>query len=325
MMLTHRWSGAIAAHFARLRAEAGAVLPVYLAFSLPADAPLPEGCAPDIVIRPSDAVRRLPARAAYARHHGDWTGSADRFSMPAMLGPLRAFDWIWFLEYDVDYSGDWGDFFRQVETMRGDYVATHIRSRDEDPLWPHWQSFAAPPAVEASSHRASFHPIARFSRRMIEAHVRAVEREGWTGHTEAIYPSLAAHLGFAVIDLGGAGRFVPAGWTERFYDAPEKRDMLSESFGYRPPVATSYFHEDPSQFPARGRLLHPIKKSDADGPPDLLMDLPAGWQQTDVRIDRERNMPLDPSGEAPSPPLSVQQRIGREIRRLGRQIGWTRR
>ncbi|MCX5514995.1 hypothetical protein C3941_11620 [Kaistia algarum] len=338
MMMVHRWSLRIAAHFARLRAEAGSVMPVYLAYSLGHDdEPIPEGCDPDIVIRPSDASAVLPNRVAYAERFGNWTGSADRFSFPAMMGPLRGFDHIWFLEYDVDYSGDWSEFFRRAQNMPGDYLATHVRARSEDPNWPHWQSFDPPATIDAGAQLASFHPIARFSRRFRDAHVDAVERHGWSGHTEALYPSVAAHRGLSVVDLGGSGRFVPKGWAGRHYEAARDVTVLSTSFGYRPPFSFQYFHEAPEAFPDLGRLHHPIKEVDAAGAPDLFMDIGAPSE-----ADDEPTAPADfPQGpvvqlpswdvqeqqaiEAPAPvapaALSVPQKIRREIRRLGRQFG----
>jgi len=349
MMVAHRWSLSIALHFERLRAEAGAVLPVFLVYSLAADdEPLPEGCFPDIVVRPSDAERLLPQRVAYAARSGDWTGSADRFSFPAMAGPLRGFEHIWFLEYDVDYSGDWSEFFRSVRGLPGDYAATHLRRRADDPDWPHWRSFEPDPRIDSAGHLASFHPIARFSRRLIDSHVHAVEREGWAGHTEALYPTLAASRGLSVVDIGGYGPFVPDGWTDRHYRGTRDPSVLSRSFGYPPPFSAHYFHEGPDVFPDAGLLHHPIKLTQVSGAPDLFMDLkapePPGARPEEHPEAEESPRPAEeaepsvPMQEpvvasatvaedihAPSPPpaqpRSVPQKIGREIRRLGRQIG----
>lgn len=306
MMLAHRWSIHIAQHFLRLRAEAGAFFPTYLAYSLSHDdEPLPEGCEPDIVVRPSDGAAVLPCRAAYAARQGIWTGSSDRFSFPALLGPMRRFDHVWFVEYDVDYAGNWGDFFGDVRSMPGDYVATHIRTRADDPDWPHWGSLSVPEPMDPARHLASFHPIARFSRRLIDEHVRAVEVEGWTGHTEAIFPTLAMARGLSVVDLGGRGRFVPDGWAERHYHPPSRPDVLSTRFGYRPPAAHRYFHQEPEHFNERGQLYHPVKLLDAAGPPDLLLD----------------DAPAPAAEASPKPKRSVVNRVGRELRRFGRRVG----
>jgi len=273
MMVAHRWSPSIRRHFERLRAEAGSVLPVFLVYSLAAeDEPLPEGCVADIVVRPSDAARLLPERAAYAARSGDWTGSADRFSFPAMAGPLRGFERIWFLEYDVDYSGDWSEFFRSVRGLSADYAATNLRRRADD---PHWQSFKPDPGIDSAAHLASFHPIACFSRRLIDAYLQAVGCDGWSGHTEAIYPTLALSRGLSVIDIGGYGPFVPDGWTDRHYRGTRDPSVLSRSFGYRPPVSSHYFHEAPDVFPDAGRLYHPVKLAQVSGAPDLFLDLQA--------------------------------------------------
>jgi len=341
MVLAHRWSPRIGAHIDRLKAEAGTMMPVFLAFSLPHDdATVPEGCAPDIVVRPSDGAAVLPRRAAYAGRYGIWTGTSDRFSLPAMLGPLRGFERVWFVEYDVDFSGDWGDFFRSVAALPGDYVATHLRSRSDDPDWWHWRTLETPPETDPTTHLASFHPIARFSRHFLEVYANAVERGDWAGHTEALYPTIAAHHGLSVVDLGGSGAFVPEGWEGRHYRPPTGPTQLSPHFGYRPPFSFQYFHEAPELFPERGWLHHPVKDIDASGPADLLMDLGQAVEaEAVVEIPPELDPPpiaavtereLEPAPiadvlpeepvQAARPRLSILQKARRETSRLGRQI-----
>lgn len=331
MVLAHRWSPRIDAHVARLKAEAGPVMPVYLAYSLTRDeAPLPDGCSADIVIRPSDGAAVLPRRAAYAERYGIWTGSADRFSFPAMLGPLRDFEQVWFVEYDVDFSGHWGDFFRSVYALTGDYVATHLRSRGDDPDWWHWRTLEVPPEADPAMHLASFHPIARFSRRFRDIYAVAIEQGVWAGHTEALYPTIAAHHGLSVVDLGGSGAFVPDGWEGRHYLPPPDPTQLSPHFGYRPPFSFQYFHEAPELFPQPGRLHHPVKDVSASGPPDLLMDIgqpiEAEAECDPPSIDGATEpeamsvaVPEEPAQMA-RPRLSILQKVRRETARLGRQI-----
>mgnify|MGYP001809780010 CR=1 FL=1 len=293
-MLTHRWTPSIERHLARFRSEAGEALPVYHVHSLSADdEALPEGCVPDIVVRPSDAASLLPRRVSYAERRGVWLGSADRFVLPAMMGALDQYDYVWFVEYDVDYAGHWADFFRSAGQSRGDYLATNIRRRSKDPGWAFWDSLHIPDSARGAKQIASFHPIARFSRSLLKAYVRAVEREGWDGHTEALYPSIAVHAGLKVVDLGGRGPFVPRGWEERHYRATMDPTELSTGFGYRPPVSYEYFHEAPENFPDRDWLQHPVKEYD-------------GWDWT-CEIPSRR-------------PLLRREKVRREIRRVLRQI-----
>jgi hypothetical protein len=119
----------------------------------------------------------------------------------------------------------------------------------------------APELPDPATHLASFHPVARFSQRFLRRYRDAVERRGWSGHTEALYPTVAIRHGLPVVDLGGRGALVPPGWEERHYRAAEGPDVLSTAFGFRPPFADRYFHERPDLFPTRGRLYHPIKNA----------------------------------------------------------------
>ncbi len=293
-MLTHRWTASIERHIARFRAEAGEALPVYHVHSLPSDdAALPEGCVPDIVVRPSDAAGILPHRVSYAERQGVWFGSADRFILPAMLGALNQHDHVWLVEYDVDYAGHWADFFRSAGQSRGDYLATNIRRRSKDPDWVFWQTLHIPKSAAGAKEIASFHPIARFSRPFLRAYLQAVGQEGWEGHTEALYPTIAAHAGLEVVDLGGRGPFVPRGWAERHYRATVHPAVLSTGFGYRPPVSYWYFHDAPETFPDRDWLHHPVKEYD-------------GWDWTCEMPSRR--------------PLRRREKVRREVRRVVKQI-----
>jgi hypothetical protein len=241
----------------------------------------------------------LPSRYAQMHRLGRWynRGFTDLAYLPAMMSEqLRQYDFIWLIENDVDYAGNWLEFFFGTLENDADLLTTYAYSRAENINWEHWSWFGPPNYVARDRHTSSFNTIARFSQRMISAYFQAVEGDGWQGHTEALWPSIALHNGFTVCDLGGDGPFCPVHLQNRHYYNPgvngwdkyqpgrghmpiplrpfwlseseegqkSRTDHLSNeinqiTFIWHPTVQEHYFHEEPSLYPLRGVLYHPVK------------------------------------------------------------------
>ena len=259
IFLTHFWSPRIARHFKRLKREASPVLPVFLAYSLRSDDDtVPPEVPANFAVSRRDGHRLMPRRMIERAARGDLYGYIDTMLMPILrTEKARRYRYIWLVEYDVDFAGDWGSFFAGVTTCEADLLATEIRSRSEHPNWYNWPGFSGPASFGPEEQFAAFCPIVRFSQRFLEAYCRDVESGAWTGHFEALYPSIAYSNGLKLADLGGGGRFVPAGWEWRHYMG--ERHPSVRTFHYRPPVSDRYFHEDRSRFATADRLYHPIK------------------------------------------------------------------
>ncbi len=263
VFLTHILNHRIRSHYARLKREAAPYATTFFCYHATARAALPDWMfGVDIVIRPEDGERLLPVRAAQmrervkAKYNG---GFPDLALMPALHHPnLAGFDRVWMVEYDADFAGDWGEFFRRTDPIRADLLTTYVQRRSEDPEWVPWGWFAPPAGIPESEHLSSFNPVARYSRRFIDTYRETVATGEWAGHTEALYPSIARHAGLDIVDLGGKGSFVPPGWEEMNYTGARSSDPRG-SFRYRPDVGAKYFHQRPDAFPLLGRLHHPVK------------------------------------------------------------------
>jgi hypothetical protein len=266
VFLTHILNGSIRSQYARLKREAAPYATTFLCYHATTQARLPDRLfRVDIVIRPEDGERVLPVRAAQMRERARTTkakyngGFPDLALMPALLHPkLAGFDPIWMVEYDADFAGDWGDFFRRAEGARADLLTAYVKRRDDDPEWMPWTWFLAPPGVPKAEYLSSFNPVARYSRRFIDTYLQTIATGEWAGHTEALYPTIARHAGLDIADLGGRGEFVPPGWEELNYTGRLSSDPRG-SFRYRPDVGQRYFHQDPDAFALPGKLHHPIK------------------------------------------------------------------
>jgi hypothetical protein len=264
VFLTHRLNRSIRSQFDRLRREAAPYASAFLCVHVARFALLPDSAYQgDIVIRPKDGARLLPLRDAEmgerrkAKYNG---GFPDLALMPALQhAKLTRFDPVWMVEYDADYAGDWGEFFRRTEGLEADLVTSHVRRRTEDdPDWAPWSWFAPPPDIRHSEQLASFNPVARYSRRFVATYLEAAASGRWRGHTEALYPTIANQAGLTIVDLGGTGSFVPAGWQNLNYTGRHASDR-SGTFRYRPDIGQHYFHERPEDFALPGKLYHPVK------------------------------------------------------------------
>lgn len=286
VFLTHHWSPSIAQHYDRLLRETAGLLDVFLVFNI-ADrgAEAPPGVDPSaIVLSFADSADLFPSRHAEyleKQSHDPW-GYIDLAWMPALCHPrLAGYDRCWVLEYDVDFSGHWADFFRPAVGFGGDLLAAMIRPRSEHPTWENWVTFRQPAGAPADA-LICFGPIIRLSRRLITAYGAALKDPGWRGHFEALLPSVAQAAGLDVADVGGEGRFTPAGRQGHFYHGrwPDL-DVPLSTHGFRPVRGLSYYEQAPDSFPLANRIYHPIKT-----------DLP-GWRRFRHRLSRGKRAVFD--------------------------------
>jgi hypothetical protein len=252
VFLTHRRSPRIRRHFQRLVAESGPRVRWHFVYSHDT------GPRPATRIRADDPAEVLAARyRAMAEHGGVQGGYLDTLVMP-LLRALRG-DHLWVCEYDVDFSGHWGDFFARYAGHDADLLTTHVMSRAEHPRWTHWQRAGSPAWVPEDRWVRSLNPLMRLSRRLVNAYCVAMADEAWRGHYEFTLPTAAVVAGLSVEDLGGDTSFTleerrGTGYIGRTPDG-KPPDM---TFGFRP-VRRHYFEERPEAFRRPGLLHHPVK------------------------------------------------------------------
>jgi hypothetical protein len=117
------------------------------------------------------------------------------------------YDYYWFIEYDVRYTGNWSYFFGRYDARPDDLITSHIRCFIEEPLWGWWQSFGhATLRLPTRTWLRSFNVIYRISNRALEFMDRMLRR-GWHGHHEVLFPTLLHQNGFKLRDFGGTSKF----------------------------------------------------------------------------------------------------------------------
>ena len=246
-MITHKITPRIRGHFERLRKELDGLMPVYLCMQGENEG----AWQADFSIMPEDVEGLLPARAEQARQAGRRTnqGFVDLIYMPAMAhAALASFDQVWLMEYDVDYTGNWLSLFTTLRASDSDLIATYVRRPDETPDWLHWQTLCLPKDCRARSRLSAYLPLARISRRLCNAYLEEMRRPGWSGHFEALLPTVARHRGLSVIDINELAATSPLGLP-----------VDGETYDYWPLRSQTYFGELPGAFKVPNRLYHPVK------------------------------------------------------------------
>ncbi len=224
---------------------------------LPPGAPAP----PLLKMTPHHLVRTPDMRIeAYGAKSGRgkaewslWNGGHTDLVFLHLARARPGYDRYWSVEYDVRFTGKWGAFFGHFEDNEADLLASNVRTAAEDPGWFFWNTLVRPetvPAAPDTDRICSFMPVFRVSRQMVEA-VDQAYRSGWTGHSEAVWPTVARHAGLRIEDVGGRGAFVSPENRGLFYESsPTTWNMAPGTMVYRPIKHLCL---------RRNMLWHPIK------------------------------------------------------------------
>jgi hypothetical protein len=122
IFVTSRDEPRIKAHFRRLQKQTEGLLDLSYVLNR-SDLPEPE-CGLSYV-SPNKIMPRRMQRML--ENGGIYGGSVDLLFVPLALALKNEF--VWIIEYDVDFSGDWRDFFRQFETDRSESRSPSICAR----------------------------------------------------------------------------------------------------------------------------------------------------------------------------------------------------
>ncbi len=164
------------------------------------------------------------------------------------------FDYYWFIEFDVEFSGDWATLFRAVRDDRADLLAAHVRGFHEEPRWPWWETLDLPGCtLPRAEWVRAFFPVYRMS----SAGFRAIDkcvRLGWTGHFEGLVPCAIRSESLSISDLGGAGQWTPKERRHRFYSSLSYDGggtLAAGTLRHRPPQGRLRLRPD--------TIFHPVK------------------------------------------------------------------
>lgn len=159
--------------------------------------------------------------------------------------------YLWVIEYDVVFSGNWSKLFQLYQASHSDLITTHLESSGsiKNSDWTRWIELKTP-VVVAQQWRA-FLPIYRISRQAAGA-VLACHQQGWVGHFETLIPTALLHKGYTLQDLNALGRTYRDGRQTPPFDK-----YLPSSFRFKPNIhRLEYWHSSDKNI-----LWHPMKES----------------------------------------------------------------
>lgn len=166
----------------------------------------------------------------------------------------QEYDYYWFIEFDVRYTGNWELFLRLFESYDEDLIVSHIRQFNREPLWPWWNSLWHPKkSIDSNKYLRSYNVIFRISNRAL-AFIHQEQQDGWQGFNEVLLPTLLHEGGYRIMDFGGDGDFTPPGLTNKTYTSHGLKNGLLSPF--------CTMHWRPSSDHAglrRNKLYHAIK------------------------------------------------------------------
>jgi hypothetical protein len=171
--------------------------------------------------------------ARYKRHHFFSESRLFNLSYPRILGrgliyqahfqildfylTHPEYDYFWVIEYDVRFTGVWGQFFTSFEHFDHDLITAHIRRYGKEYRWYWWSTLRHPSKViPRERYLRSLNVIFRLSRRALDF-LHDAQTGGWQGHPEVTIPTLLSEAGFRLLDMGGNGEFTLPGFHNRFY------------------------------------------------------------------------------------------------------------
>lgn len=275
VFLTHRFSPAVMQAFQTLREEAQAFGDVFM-FGDRRTAP-PQGedasfCTFDFDLLKQDFPNPLGDTVIPGNVHLVYWDFLRRHPH---------YEHLWFIEYDVRFSGSWSGFFRTHQDLAADLIGCHLRPWSREPDWCWWRTLASPQGAVPEAHRwRGFFPVLRLSANALRTVMAHVE-EGWRGHFETLIPTVLVRSGFTVLDLEGPSSGTPAAGVRRYCTCSDSQNGKLTGFGtmrFRPPHLFWGLRSD--------MLYHPVKDDEAIG--DLLFR--NGWLKARTAVRRLARM-----------------------------------
>jgi Protein of unknown function (DUF3405). len=177
------------------------------------------------------------------------------FALLKFYQDFPSYKYYWVIEDDIRFSGDWDYFFRIFNLdLKYDFISSHIRNYNQEPFWYWWSTLFHEEFIIPNKRRLrSFNPIYRISNMALK-YIKDIHVLGWMGHYEVLFPTMLTLGNYKLLDFGGDGDFVKAGFENRFYTS-ESNNSGNLSLGtmrFRPILEEIGTIEN--------KLYHPVKK-----------------------------------------------------------------
>lgn len=174
-----------------------------------------------------------------------------------MLFYLRnpQYDYYWFIEYDVVFTGEWGLLLQSFKESKSDLISSHVeRYVKSNADWHWWNTIEfRDKEIPLVNRVKSFNPIYRLSERSL-VFLHKYLSNGNAGYYEVMMPTALYNNGYTIEDFGGTGCFVKPENRNRFYIQGTYTNC--GTMRYFP----NYSLEEISTLSTKNKLFHPVKK-----------------------------------------------------------------
>ena len=170
------------------------------------------------------------------------------------------YDRYWVVEYDVYYTGRWGELFDDLNQSDADLLAVAIQDQQDNPRWGWWRSLR-PGNLEVPPHKItkSFLPFCRLSRRALAA-IDAAYEAGLCGHYEVTWATICRLAGLVIEEIGSDGPYTPRHRRGRYYTTNHRHwTLFPGTFVYRPGFRPEDVKRLGSSYDGSDLLWHPVK------------------------------------------------------------------
>jgi len=165
--------------------------------------------------------------------------------------------YYWNIEYDVYFNGNWSVFFKEFESLKTDFISSHVETYDSRQDWGWWYSLKFKTvSIERTSWVKSFNPVYRISNAALSC-LDNVLSAGNSGHHECLIATVLSNNRFSINDLGGCGAFTPESLVNKFYQSYKGIDDFyrKSTMRYRP----VFSREDIKKLAEDNMIYHPVK------------------------------------------------------------------
>lgn len=174
--------------------------------------------------------------------------------------PLRffldhpAYRHYWFIEYDVEFTGNWLTLLQDCDTRLHTYdlLGCHVErfgANNRNWTWWHRANHCGYPSEACVK---AFLPICRYSHAALACLDRYL-KAGHAAHAEVMVPTCLYHHGLKIGDFGGATPFTPDGYHNKYYI--QGTGVNNGTMRWRP----TFTKEEVLKSNLRHALFHPVK------------------------------------------------------------------
>lgn len=142
---------------------------------------------------------------------------SNHFSLLHFFLQNSPYEYYWYIENDVRFTGNWKTIFNACQDIRVDMISAHMELYKSNPAWRWWEPLTHPTKhIPLTERVSSFNPIYRLSYSAL-TFIHQALLDKWSGHHEVLLPTLLYNNNFTLMDFGANGVFAPPGFQNRFY------------------------------------------------------------------------------------------------------------